>query len=249
MLEPRLVFPAPRAEAGDWNLPEGFEEVRLAAPGGPQLVGWLLDLPNAERYVVYFHGNGGNVAMNATMMRQLGSAMNATILCVDYRGYGQSAGNPTEPGVKADGLAAFDYLLSRFKIQPDQIVVYGRSLGGAIGTFVAAQREPGALILDSTFDSMAEVAAERYPFLPVRWAMANQFRSIENANRIECPVFQFHRSNDESVGIERARRLHSALTTPNKSILVAERGTHNSPLESETVQSMAAFLDRVMSAD
>ena len=125
-----LVYPIPPLDRGDWH-PAGleFEDVQFDSADGTKLHGWFIDRPEAKRAIVYCHGNGENVGMNADVVAQLSAALDASVFIFDYRGYGHSEGQPSEAGCIADGLAAQRWLAERIGKSPSDVVVMGRSLG------------------------------------------------------------------------------------------------------------------------
>lgn len=245
-LETWLVYPIPPVDRGDWR-PAGleFEDVWFTSADGTKLHGWFVERPQAGRAILYCHGNGEDVSLNAELVAQMSEALQASVFIFDYRGYGHSEGTPTEAGCTADGLAAQRWLAQRIGEQPSDIVVMGRSIGGAIATAIAAEQGAQALVLVNAFSRMTDVAAHHYSWLPVRLMMKNRYDSIAQIRNYAGPVFQSHGTADWIVPIRFARELFAAAPTTQKRFLeLADRG-HNDPEPASYFRELADFLDDV----
>ncbi|WP_232420286.1 alpha/beta hydrolase [Nitrosococcus watsonii] len=110
---------------------------------------------------------------------------------IDYRGYGHSQGHPTEAGTYQDAQAAWHYLTQQRQILGKKIIIFGRSLGGAIASQLAAHTRPGALIVESAFTSIPDLAAEIYPFLPIRWLVRFQYPTKDFLQQATSPYLSF----------------------------------------------------------
>ena len=221
----RLVFQPERAlgaTPAHQGLP--FEDVRMLAPDGTALAAWYVPGRAGGRTVLLLHGNGGNIShylRTLVVLHQLGHG----VLALDYRGYGASAGTPSEVGLYQDAAAAFDYLVSERQLAPRQIVIYGRSLGGAVATWLAAHRRPGALILESTFTRLSDVGSYRYPWLPVRLLLRYSFDSVAQMAAVQCPVLVAHGQTDTTVPEVFGRALAAAAGPQAEFVPLA--GGHN----------------------
>jgi uncharacterized protein len=244
MLETWLVYPAPPVGLGDWN-PTGFvyEDVRFESADGTKLSGWYVPHPNPKRAILYCHGNGEHIAFHVDLASRLRDALQASVFLFDYRGYGQSEGRPTEAGCIADGRAAQHWLASHMGINPDEIVLMGRSLGAAVAVALAAEEGAQALVLENVFPTMPEVAALHYPWMPVRWLMDNQYDCISWISRYRGPILQSHGTDDELIPRAMARRLFDAAITPTKQWIEFPALGHNSPWPLSYYAQLAAFLD------
>jgi uncharacterized protein len=165
-IEKSLVFAPSPYPAGDWQ-PAGlaFEDAFFTAADGSRLHGWYVPHTQPRAVVLFCHGNAGNVALWADVLRILHDRMGVTAMGFDYRGYGRSEGTPSETGVLADGRAARTWLAHRAGIPEKQVVLMGRSLGGAVAVDLAADGARG-LVLESTFTSMPEVGTRPCPGCP-----------------------------------------------------------------------------------
>lgn len=246
VIERSLVYPVPSRERGDWR-PRWLrpQNVWFRSGDNTKLHGWYVPNPDARRLVVYCHGNGEHVADQANLVFRLQSQLGATVFIFDYRGYGRSRGKPHERGCVADGLAAQRWLAEREGVSTDDIVVMGRSIGGAVGVAIAAEQGARALVLENTFSKMTDVAAHLYPWLPVRLVMRNRYNSVKRAPAYCGPLFQYHSRTDEIVPFELGRRLFDAIPSRQKQFFEVPYGRHNDSPPPSYYAALAQFLDQV----
>lgn len=226
-----------------------YEEVAIPTEDGETLHGWWVPAEAAKGTVLLFHGNAGNISHRInylTMFRQLGYHT----LLFDYRGYGQSSGTPSESGLYQDAQAVWRYLTDTRGIAASQIILFGESLGAAVATWLAARAEPGLLVLTSTFTSVPELAAEIYPFLPVRWICRLQYDTLSLLPSVSSPVFIAHSPQDEVVPFQHSQRLLQAAAGP-KQFLPLE-GSHNIGfifMQPSWIRALGAFMDSHLTID
>lgn len=223
-----------------------YTPVNIATADGETLHGWWVTVPDAKGAVLFFHGNAGNISHRINflvMFKQLGY----NTLLFDYRGYGQSSGAPSESGMYLDAQAAWRYLTATQGITAERIALFGESLGGAVAAWLAAREKPGLLVLASTFTSVPDMAAEIYPFLPVRWLARFHYNTLESLQSVTCPVLIAHSPEDEIVPFEHGQQLFQAAPEP-KQFLTLEGG-HNSGfifMQPAWIKSLGAFMDANM---
>ena len=246
LLEHKLIFPAPRYPAGDWE-PAGlqFEDVYFTAEDGTALHGWYLEHPAPQAHVLYNHGNGEHVAYLAPVLEQLRNDLSVSIFAYDYRGYGRSEGSPSEEGVLADGLAAHVWLAERAGIPSSQVVLMGRSLGGAVAVDLATTNGARALVLESTFPSMPEVAAQIYWWAPVRLLMRTRLNSAQKIKDYSGPLLQSHGIDDEIIPIALGKKLYDASPSTNKQFIAMPRIGHNDWPSPEYFAELVRFMDEL----
>lgn len=221
-----IYFPS-RYPDGDWQ-PRGFpcEDAWFTAADGTELHGWYAPHEHPRAVVLYCHGNGGNVAHWADYLYNLHSQAGVSVLLFDYRGYGRSAGRPSEAGLLLDARAARQWLAERAGIPEKEIVLLGRSLGGGVAVDLAAADGARALVLESTFTSLPDVGAYHYPLLPVRLLMRNRFDSIHKIANYHGPLLQSHGTADTIVPYKIGRRLFEAANEP-KQFFPIQESDHN----------------------
>ncbi len=179
-------------------------------------------------------------------MASLRDAYQISLFAFDYRGYGKSSGIPHEAGLIADGRAARDWLSRRAKVDPQQIVLWGRSLGGAVAVQLSHQRPARGMILDRTFSSLTDVAAWHYPWLPVRYLMRNRYNSLQFIGQYEGPLLQSHGTVDQVIPYALAEKLFAAATSaaPKRLFTMAGVG-HNGAAPREYDDVVARFFDHL----
>jgi uncharacterized protein len=230
------------ANPSDVGLP--FESLDLEAADGVRLHGWLVPARAARRGVVlFFHGNAGNISHRLDSIR-IFHELDLDTLIIDYRGYGQSEGRPSEHGLYADAAAALAEARTR-GYGDDELVYFGRSLGGAIAAHLAARQPPAALILESTFTSAPEIAQDHYRIFPARLLTRLDYPTLENLQRAETASLIVHSSDDELISHAHGRRLYEAAREPKEFLLL--EGDHNSGFLRDRARYVAA-LDAFLSA-
>jgi fermentation-respiration switch protein FrsA (DUF1100 family) len=201
-----------------------FEDVTLVTSDGVKLSGWYVPAPEARGTLLFFHGNAGNISHRLDSI-EIFHYLGLSVFIVDYRGYGKSEGRRSIPGVTEDALSAWRYLTEERGISPDDIVMFGRSVGGAIAMQLMRYVTPRALILESTFSSLPEMI--RVPFLvpAVRFIIGDVFNSAEIASELTVPALFFHSPDDGNVPYRLGRRLYEAAA--GEKTFVEISGGHN----------------------
>ena len=254
--EESLVFFPARYDEGEWQ-PAGlaFEDAWFQSADGTRLHGWYVAHEQPRAVVLFCHGNAGNVSHRAATLEILHDTVGVSVLAFDYRGYGRSEGKPSEAGILADARAARQWLARRAGVDPGQIVVMGRSLGGAVAVDLAARptaAEPvpqdwkgaRALVVESSFSSIPDVAAYHYPWLPVRWLMRTRLDSAAKIGAYHGPLLQSHGTADTIVPYRFGRRLFEAANEPKQWLTFPDLD-HNDPQPPEYYDALGEFLDRL----
>ncbi|HUG93671.1 MAG TPA: alpha/beta hydrolase [Planctomycetaceae bacterium] len=227
-----MYFPsrAERIDPAEAGLAAGrVHDVSFVTADGLTLAGWHVvaeggscatleecdrTLRDGRLVVLHFHGNGGDRRIRVDDALIFGGSGADTIL-IDYRGYGENPGSPSEAGLADDARAAWNYATDVRGVRPDRIVLYGESLGGAVAVRLAAElcdagTPPAGVAVLSTFSSMTDAAAHHYPWLPVRLVLLDRYPAIRHIGRVTCPLLFVHAGNDRIVPIELGRRLFAA---------------------------------------
>ncbi len=243
-LEQSILFQPLKYPQGNWK-PQGlvFEDAWFRSADGTKLHGWYVAHARPRAVVLYCHGNAGNVAFWAGVLPVLHDRVGVSVLLFDYRGYGRSEGTPDEPGVLTDARAARAWLAQRAGIAEKQIVLMGRSLGGAVAVELAARDGARGLVVESTFTSIRDVASVHYPLLP-RDLVQIQLDSVGKIGRYRGPLLQSHGDADTLVPYKLGRGLFEAANEPKQFVTFRGRD-HNDPPPAEYYRVLAAFLDRL----
>jgi len=228
LFETRLIYPAPDPLQAIWT-PKDFvyEDVTLTAADGTSLHGWYLPHEDAKACLLYFHGNGEHVPWCADQMGQWRDRLGINVLLMDYRGYGKSGGKPTESALIADGVLAVKWLADRNQCTPADVVLWGRSIGGGVAAGVAETTNPKGIILETTFNSLTNVAQSKFWFLPVRWLMQNQYDSEDRLRKYQGNLIQWHGAADTLIPIAMGKALFDSVPTSSKQFFVSPRAGHN----------------------
>jgi len=240
-----LFFPEPGVALAPERLGIQADEVFLVTEDDVRIHAFWLESPGADRALLFLHGNAGNASHrlpNADALRRLG----LHVLLLDYRGYGRSEGRPTEAGVYADARAALAHLTGERGIPGERIVVFGRSLGGAVAVDLARDRPLAGLILESTFSSLADAGAHHYSraLAPIA---GDAFDSAAKIPRTRAPILFFHGDRDRIVPMPLGWALFEAAPEPKEFEVLAGAG-HNDTLEvggRAYFARIAAFVERV----
>jgi len=244
-LENQLIFFPSRFPEGDWQ-PRGLavEDAWFEAADKTRLHGWYVPHPQARGVLLFCHGNAGNITHRAEAIRLLHDRVGLSVLVFDYRGYGRSQGRPSESGVLADAVAARAWLARRAGIEPNQIIVFGESIGGAVAVDVAAHGGARALILENTFTSLPDVAAYHFPWLP-KWLLRTRLDSLSKIGRYHGPLLQSHGDPDSVVPFPLGKRLFEAANQP-KQFLRYPGCDHNDPRPLEYYDALARFVAELL---
>jgi hypothetical protein len=212
------------------------EETRISVGKNTVLHGWLVKkdwtgLPT----IFYFGGNAEEVSVN---LMDFSTRVSANGVLINYRGYGQSEGTPTEARLKADALAVYDHVATQYSLDPVNCVAWGRSLGSSMAAYLALERGLGRLMLTCPFDSIQAVAGAFYPSWLVNLVLEDRHRTIDFAAEITSPTLILVAPNDEVIPTQNTLRLYERLTCPKQLVPVHGAG-HN------TISSFETYFDAV----
>jgi uncharacterized protein len=236
--ESMLFFPQPVASTA--HLPPRAAPLEVVAADGTHLRGWVVKGTAAPApTVIYFGGNAEEVSWTISDARW---PRDWTIVGVNYRGYGTSEGKPGEPALTADALAIYDAVAKRDGVDPRRIVVFGRSLGTAIATHLAAERPVAGAILVSPYDSMTAIGRLHYPWLPVSLLLRHRFDAVPDAKRDTMPMLAIVGGADSIIPAERSRALFDAWAGPKIWRLVPGAGHNDLGRDDAFWQAVAGFL-------
>jgi pimeloyl-ACP methyl ester carboxylesterase len=242
----RLIFqPSPGVDLAPEVLGIDAESIFLETEDGIRIHAFYLPSPGGSRALLFLHGNAGNASHRLPNAAEL-AALGTDVLLLDYRGYGLSEGRPSENGVYADARAALAHLQSERGFPPERIVVFGRSLGGAVAVELAAGRPLAGLILESTFTSVSDMARGVIG-IPLGPLVGRRFASGEKIRQVRCPILFFHGDRDQIVPFELGRRLFEAAPEPKAFETITGAGHNDTTLVGGAAyfQRIQGFLDQV----
>ena len=247
LMQPRLLYypdmPGRELEATPAAVGLAYEDVALQTRDGVRLHAWFIPVVQPRATVLFCHGNAGNISHRLDSIRLLHS-LGLQVLILDYRGYGKSEGSPSEAGTYRDVDAAWHYLLDMRGIPAGEIIIFGRSLGAAVAADLASRTRPVAVILESGFTSVADIAAGLYPWLPVRLLSRYRYNNLDKVAQISAPLLVVHSRQDEIIPFAHGERLFERAREP-KSFLEIQ-GSHNDTFLTSSkayTHGLKSFLD------
>jgi uncharacterized protein len=227
-----------------YEMLKGVQEIELKTPDGLRVYAWYAAPPEGRPTVLVFHGNGGSLRSQRYRLKYFKDA-NMGVMILGYRGYAGSDGAPSEEGLYTDARAALDWLNAQ-GIADAHIVLYGESLGSGVATKMASERAFAAVVLESPYTSTVDVAAERFPFIPVHWLMEDRFESLSRIGAVTEPLLIMHGEADEVIPQTFGRRLFDAANEPKEAFWPKMAG-HNSIFDLGGFITAAEFIERHVS--
>ncbi|HTB05881.1 MAG TPA: alpha/beta hydrolase [Bacteroidia bacterium] len=241
--EKLLFHPATLAKDFKYELASQGKEVSINTDDGQTISGLLIKRGGSKHVMLYFHGNGGSLDTWQWVANDL-KELDCDMLIIDYRGYGKSTGSFSESGFYLDAVASYDYLVAA-GYDPDDIIIYGRSLGTGIAIDLATKRKARGLILESPYTSITAVAKVHYPYLLPGLLSRYKFNSLEKAPKLTLPVLIIHGDSDELIPSKEAEELYSAIKS-TKTFTLIKGGDHNNLIHfPEHNRAIADFLNRL----
>ena len=252
LLQDRLVFlphmPGRALDATPQVIRLDYEDAWIDTADGERLHGWYIPAEDARGTVLFFHGNAGNISHRMESIL-IFNRLGLNVLIVDYRGYGQSSGKPGEQGTYRDARAAWNYLVEQLHVSPERIVIFGRSLGGGVGAWLASRPgvEPAGVIIESCFSSGLDMGKRLYPVLPVRLITRIGYPVREYVTRLQVPLLVVHSRDDEIIPFDMGLAIYEA--APEPKTFFELRGDHNAGFwisRERYVPALNDYLDGVL---
>ncbi len=215
---------------------------RFVRPDGASLVVWSAPPTTRAQTILYFHGNGGSLAGRAHRFRAI-LDKGYGIAVLSYRGYSGSTGSPTEKDNVADAVAYFDHLV-KSGLKPEDIVVFGESLGSGVAVQLLAERQAAGIVLDSPYSSVADVAAAKFWWMPVRYLIWDTYDSMAYIGRVHAPLLMIVGGKDTVIPPRFGTALFAAAPEP-KQLVLREDYEHTPPFDAEMWQRFEAFMTTV----
>lgn len=245
--ETKLVFPRIAAAAGlpapEPSLRLPYRAVDFTTEDSVRLNAWIVPAAGPDTsgtWILLCHGQTGNVATTVrpkyyAHLRHLG----VNIFAFDWRGFGASAGIPSEEGLYRDARAAYAYLRDSLHVPAEQIVIYGHSLGTAPAIELAGRVPARALIVEGAPASVRARAQELYPYIPIGLIARSEFNSVGRIGRVRIPTLFMHATNDRTIPIAHGRRLFEAARAPKQFVELG--GGHGDAFEADSAGYFGAF--------
>jgi len=206
------------------NMGLTYQDVELVTDDDIKLHGWFIPNKKAKGTILFFHGNAGNISHRLDSI-EIFHRLELNVFIIDYRGYGQSEGKISEKGTYRDAEAAWNYLINTQGFSEKQVIIFGRSLGASVASWLASKHTPAALIIESGFSSVPSMGKRLYPFLPIRWLSHYKYNTKQYIKKISCPVLVAHSKNDEIIPYDEGREIFD--TAPQPKQFLNMRGGHN----------------------
>jgi len=216
-----------------------FEEINLKTTDGKNINSLLFKVDNPKGVILYFHGNKGNLERWGKVTEEF-TKYNYDIFVMDYRNYGKSTGDFDEHLMYDDAIMCFDYLKKNY----DNIVVYGRSLGGTFATKVASVRDANQLILEAPFYNLMDVVVYHYPLLTTNYLLKYKFNSNKYIGDVKCKTTIFHGDQDRVVPFKSSKKLYKISNKGNTTHVEIKKGTHHNLAQFDEYKNKMAELLR-----
>lgn len=208
-----------------YDLKDSCSEVFLKTPDGAEING-LFYKTSSDKVILYFHGNAGDLSSWQHVHTDIQKNCGYNFMIIDYRGYGKSTDKITEDGLYDDAQAAYSYLVLR-GFKPENIIVYGRSIGTGIAAWLAAHNTVHSLVLETPYYNFGKLAHEQMPWLLPRVFLVYRFRTDKNINYVHAPVLFLHGTDDELIPTHHSQLLYDHFEGADKKLVIIPGGHHN----------------------
>jgi fermentation-respiration switch protein FrsA (DUF1100 family) len=225
-MQPMFVYsPTKWAPYTPADIGLAYDKVTLRTSDRLLLSGWYIPAHNAEVTILFCHGKGGSISYYMDTINLL-NELGFNVFIFDYRGFGNSEGKTTEQGTYLDARAAYEWLVHDKGLQPGDIIIFGRSLGGSIAAQLASNVAAKGLIIESSFTSFVDLGVKCYPYMPVRLFARFSYNTGEYLKKVKYPVLIVHSRDDEIVPFEFGLRLYEGFANEPRDFLEIY-GCHN----------------------
>jgi fermentation-respiration switch protein FrsA (DUF1100 family) len=244
VMQRSLLYPAGRERPDIARYAaHGIQVVQTQTAEGLILTHWYLPPPNPEApVIVAFHGNAGHLGDRVPKLLPVAGA-GFGLLLAGYRGYGGNPGQPSEAHLTADAHGLLDWLEAQ-GTGPDRTVLYGESLGSGIAVKMSAEGRGAAVVLESPYSSVADVAQMHYWYLPARWLILDGWNSLRQIARKSAPLLVLHGTADRTIPLKFGQALYDAAPEPKELVVVPEAGHVDLLERPEVLTRVIAFLHR-----
>ncbi len=233
--ESLIFFPEVLGERYQYRFESNFVERNFQVSEDVTINSIHFKSDTSKGVIFYHHGNAGSLARWGEIGEYF-VQYGYDVLIYDYRGFGKSTGKRTMKDLYGDGQFLYSELMKEYP--QEKIIVYGRSLGSGIAVRVAADNDPGMLILETPYYSLSDVAVRHYPIFPHKYLLKYPFPSFRHIRKVPCPVFVLHGTRDHIVDYESGYRLFQhAKGSIDIEMITIQDGGHNDLMEYDLYQS------------
>ena len=237
-----IIFPAPRSSYTMETFPGEMIWIPRESSAHVPIPCLFLSCPRgSSKVLLYFHGNAEDVGLAYELMDHMRSTLMIHVLAVEYPGYGIYTGKPSAEQVIGDCECVFDYLTQHLKVNPRNILVFGRSIGSGPATWLAARRKPGVLLLMSAYTSIRAVVKSLAGSICM-YLVKERFKNIDLMPEVTCPSFLIHGQKDTLIPYLNSQKLHEACNGPCSLILPAEMDHNEFDFFDDLSLPFSAFL-------
>jgi len=220
---------------------EGAQVVSVITKDNQKIESWYFSPADPQKpTIIYFHGNAGNYAQRIYKAIHYIKA-GYGVLLAEYRGYGGNDGDINEEGLYLDARAQINWLINEKTLSEEDVVIYGESIGSGIAVQMATEYKASALILETPFSSLYEIAASRYFFLPVKLLLRDKYMNIDKIKSVNMPLLILHGRKDNVIPFSSAEKLYERADQPKK-LIDFEQGNHNNLYEYDAYMHVIDFL-------
>ena len=197
---------------------------------------------NKKDTIVVFHGNAGHIGHRVD---KFGSFLDEGygLLLVEYRGYGENPGKPSEDGLHQDSLAALEFL-NKQKISKQKTILYGESLGCGLAIKLSTEEKYKAIILEAPYTSIAEVASHHYWYLPAKWLVLDRFDILSIIKNIKSPLLILHGEKDNVISFDLGKKVFNAAPEPKEALFI-HNANHNNLYEFDVFKKIIYFVENI----
>jgi uncharacterized protein len=211
----------------------------------PLLSSWIIPSPvEKDIWVLFLHGTDSNIASPPHQKRyKIWSNLGISILSVDYPGYGNSKGTPSEQNLYEASKAAYMYLRKQEYIPEKRIIIYGEGIGASLALKLANEVQVGGVIIENGLTSLPDLAQEIYPILPLKWILKNKFNAINLITQLQAPLLLFHSDKNEQIPLVHGEKLFQNAPQPKTFIIL--KGKHHTAIADDALayqKAISSFL-------
>jgi len=218
-----VYFPSKDIDTNPKSIGLEYESIIFESDDKTKLHAWYIAKKDAKTTILFLHGNGGNISHRLDSIK-LFNSLQMNVFIFDYRGYGNSGGTPSEQNTYDDAKSAWDYLLKNKMLKAEDIIIFGRSLGGAIAANLGSDLRPKAIILESTFSTAKEFVSNVYPFVP-EFLIHFSYETTKYLKKINYPILVVHSEDDNIIPFKFGEAVFKNANEPKSFLKIT--GSHN----------------------